>query len=203
MGRLAQWRARMFHDAETVRVSQSRPAFTLRGHVGKVTALLPIAPVPGRFTHGTLVTGGADASIRVWDPRKPAASGAQLQCLRVHGGAVLALEQCVDKLVSGCTRGEVRLWAPYDAQRPSDDDITGVADAARRAPIGVTYALFQPLRVLCSFERPRSSGVRMAEHVWRSHMCNPIRTPLLGVRSGGGLSQLRDSPHEISVVFSR
>ena len=156
-GAIAQWRARMFHDHETVRVSPSRPAFTLRGHVGKVTALLPIAPVPGRFTHGTLVTGGADASIRVWDPRQVNSSGAQLQHLRDHKGAVLALEQCVDKLVSGCTRGEVRLWAPYDAQRPSDDDITGVADAARRAPIGVTYALFQPLRVLCSFGS--SSGV--------------------------------------------
>ena len=151
-GAIVQWRARMFHDAETVRVSQSRPAFTLHGHVGKVTALLPIAPVPGRFTHGTLVTGGADASIRVWDPRKVASSGAQLQRLRDHKGAVLALEQCVDKLVSGCSRGEVRLWAPYDAKRPSDDDIAGIADAARGAPIGVTYALFQPLRVLLNFE---------------------------------------------------
>ena len=151
-GAIVQWRARMFHDAETVRVSQSRPAFTLHGHVGKVTALLPIAPVPGRFTHGTLVTGGADASIRVWDPRKVASSGAQLQRLRAHKGAVLALEQCVDKLVSGCSRGEVRLWAPYDAKRPSDDDIAGIADAARGAPIGVTYALFQPLRVLLNFE---------------------------------------------------
>ena len=160
-GAIVQWRARMFHDAETVRVSQSRPAFTLRGHVGKVTALLPVAPVPGRFTHGTLTTGGADASIRVWDPRQVNASGAQLQHLRDHKGAVLALEQCVDKLVSGCSRGEVRLWAPYDARRPSDDDIRGIADAARRAPIGVTYALFQPLRVLCSFEQSpeRSLGI--------------------------------------------
>lgn len=160
-GAIVQWRARMFHDAETVRVSQSRPAFTLRGHVGKVTALLPVAPVPGRFTHGTLATGGADASIRVWDPRQVASSGAQLQHLRGHKGAVLALEQCVDKLVSGCSRGEVRLWAPYDARRPSDDDIRGIADAARRAPIGVTYALFQPLRVLCSFEQSpeRSLGI--------------------------------------------
>jgi WD40 repeat protein len=160
-GAIVQWRARMFHDAETVRVSQSRPAFTLRGHVGKVTALLPVAPVPGRFTHGTLATGGADASIRLWDPRQVASSGAQLQHLRDHKGAVLALEQCVDKLVSGCSRGEVRLWAPYDARRPSDDDIRGIADAARRAPIGVTYALFQPLRVLCSFEQSpeRSLGI--------------------------------------------
>ena len=160
-GAIVQWRARMFHDAETVRVSQSRPAFTLRGHVGKVTALLPVAPVPGRFTHGTLATGGADASIRVWDPRQVHSSGAQLQHLRDHKGAVLALEQCVDKLVSGCSRGEVRLWAPYDARRPSDDDIRGIADAARRAPIGVTYALFQPLRVLCSFEQSpeRSLGI--------------------------------------------
>ena len=160
-GAIVQWRARMFHDAETVRVSQSRPAFTLRGHVGKVTALLPVAPVPGRFTHGTLATGGADASIRLWDPMQVASSGAQLQHLRDHKGAVLALEQCVDKLVSGCSRGEVRLWAPYDARRPSDDDIRGIADAARRAPIGVTYALFQPLRVLCSFEQSpeRSLGI--------------------------------------------
>ena len=108
---------------------------------------------PGDSTHGTLATGGADASIRVWDPRQVHSSGAQLQHLRDHKGAVLALEQCVDKLVSGCSRGEVRLWAPYDARRPSDDDIRGIADAARRAPIGVTYALFQPLRVLCSFEQ--------------------------------------------------
>ena len=71
-GAIVQWRARMFHDAETVRVSQSRPAFTLRGHVGKVTALLPVAPVPGRFTHGTLATGGADASIRVWGSKSNA-----------------------------------------------------------------------------------------------------------------------------------
>ena len=55
--------------------------------------MLPIAPVPGRFTHGTLVTGGADASIRVWDPKKVASSGAQLQRLRDNKGAVLALEQ--------------------------------------------------------------------------------------------------------------
>ena len=67
----------------------------------------------------------------------------------------------MDKLVSGCSRGgEVRLWAPYDARRPSDDDIRGIADAARRAPIGVTYALFQPLRVLCSFEQSPERSLR-------------------------------------------
>ena len=150
-GCVVQWRSRLFHDDEVVHVTQSRPAFPTHGHTGVVLCLLALKPIPGRFTHGTLITGGADSSVKVWDPRKLDAHNAVLQSLKGHTGSVLCLEQCVDTVVSGCRMGEVRLWSLVDFKNSKEDDENfEVKRVAERAPIGVTYALFQPTRVLYS-----------------------------------------------------
>jgi hypothetical protein len=166
-GSVVQWRTRVLGDErvgagmrmdeqnDTVRVTQARPAFALRGHVGKVHCLLSLQPVLGRFTHGALVSGGADSSICVWDPRKLDSQHAVLQHLKGHNGGVLCLEQCVDLLVSGGRDGTVRLWGLVDFRKNKnkrDSDVPSDAkNANSKAPMGVVYALFTPLRVLCVY----------------------------------------------------
>jgi WD40 repeat protein len=65
----------------------------LRGHVGRVVALLALKEAEGAFSGGLLVSGGADSSIRVWNPRVREGDNACVQIVYGHEGTVTALAQ--------------------------------------------------------------------------------------------------------------
>ena len=102
-GRIAVWRRRM--DVAQGHVD-SRPQL-LTGHMGAVSCLL-LAEQEGLGLEGhLLLSGGADRTIRVWDPaikdldRDP--GKACVQTLRGHGGTVSSLAFCDGVLVSTST----------------------------------------------------------------------------------------------------
>lgn len=98
-GRIAVWRRRA--DVAQGHVD-SRPQL-LAGHTGAVTCLL-LAEQEGLGLEGhLLLSGGADRTIRVWDPAIKDASKACVQTLRGHGGTVSSLAYCDGVLVSTST----------------------------------------------------------------------------------------------------
>ena len=133
-GAIVFWKVRVVAGGE---VASSREMVRLLGHRGRVTSLLALRPAPARlFTGGALVSGGADATVRVWDARKDP-SGAMLQRLPGHEGGVVALAQARAYLVSGSTDATVRVW------RPGGRAVEGV-----RVPNDTVYPWFEPHRRL-------------------------------------------------------
>lgn len=120
-GTIVFWKARIIGEE----VSSSGEPSYLRGHRGRVGALLSLRACPGHYVAGTLVSGGADGTLRVWDPRKDP-SIAQLQKLTGHEGGVVALEQVGGYVASGSTDRTVVLWRPGDP--PADVVKTSTTD---------------------------------------------------------------------------
>lgn len=88
----------------------SRECSYLRGHTGRVCSLLALTECEGAFGGGLVVSGGADSSIRVWDPRVREGENACVQTMFGHEGSVTALVQVGPYIVSGSTDKTVRLW---------------------------------------------------------------------------------------------
>ncbi|MBA4063209.1 MAG: hypothetical protein C0501_05750 [Isosphaera sp.] len=83
----------------------ARKEWTLHGHVGRVTAL-GVSP-DGR----TVVSGGADGSVRCWDAR----TGLELLAVRRHAGPVAAVEFSADGRALVTAGDQVAVWdAPPD-----------------------------------------------------------------------------------------
>ena len=62
------------------------------------------------------MSGAADATIRVWDPRVREGENACVQTVFGHEGTVTALAQVGPYLVSGSTDKSVRLWRAGDGR---------------------------------------------------------------------------------------
>ena len=90
-GHLAYWTRRK--DGGSQGSSDAKP-FLLHAHAGGVRCVL-LVESEGLGLEGCLLfTGGADRTIRVWDPTLRDAKKACVQTLRAHGGTVAALAYC-------------------------------------------------------------------------------------------------------------
>ena len=84
-----------------------------------------------------LFSGGADRTIRVWDPTLRDAKKACVQTLRAHGGTVAALAYCEGLLVSASTdktikrvdEGRELMLYPWLSLRQTLADLDGWANA--------------------------------------------------------------------------
>ena len=99
----------------------SRPQL-LTGHMGAVSCLL-LAEQEGLGLEGhLLLSGGADRTIRVWDPaikdldRDP--GKACVQTLRGHGGTGSSLAYCDGVLVSTSTDHTIQVLQPEPEPEP-------------------------------------------------------------------------------------
>lgn len=135
----------------------------LLGHEGRVSALSSV-----RLNQGTvIVTGGTDATIRLWHPETAEPIG---EPFRGHIGAVTALcEIVVDGRVviaSGGVDGTVRLWDPVTA-----------------AQIGMPLACDgSAIRALCQIDiaRPGVVGIATAAGAvasWDTELQRPLGSP--------------------------
>ena len=99
------WLATASHDRTIlVRSLEGKLLHTLVGHAGSVVAVA--ASPDGK----TLVSGGADGTIRVWDP----STGGLIKTIANHGDRVNALAWSPDGkyVVSGSRDRSARVWQP-------------------------------------------------------------------------------------------
>ena len=195
-GHLAYWTRRK--DGGSQGSSDAKPSL-LHAHAGGVRCVL-LVESEGLGLEGCLLfTGGADRTIRVWDPTLRDAKKACVQTLRAHGGTVAALAYCEGLLVSASTDKTIKVWRvdegrelmlyPWLSLRQTLADLDGWANALalhlgessalyvgdEHGTISVRAAQFFfngaiPTRN-SSDDRLRSSGV-------------PRRRPRLGARQG-------------------
>ena len=93
----------------------SRPQL-FTGHTGAVSCLI-LAEQEGLGLEGhLLLSGGADRTIRVWDPAIKDPSKACVQTLRGHGGTVSSLAFCNGVLVSTSTDHTIQVWKPDEGR---------------------------------------------------------------------------------------
>ena len=82
----------------------------LEGHVGTVHCLL-LARQEGLGQEGyLLLSGGADRTVRVWDPSVRNLSQTCVQTLRGHGGSVTGLAYADGVLITSSTDKTIRVW---------------------------------------------------------------------------------------------
>ena len=135
-GHLAYWTRRK--DGGSQGSSDAKP-FLLHAHAGGVRCVL-LVESEGLGLEGCLLfTGGADRTIRVWDPTLRDAKKACVQTLRAHGGTVAALAYCEGLLVSASTDKTIKVWRvdegrelmlyPWLSLRQTLADLDGWANA--------------------------------------------------------------------------
>src|SRR5262249_60006482 len=105
--------------------AQGKERFTLKGHTAEVWTLA-FSP-----KGGTLVSGGQDNSVIVWDPQ----AGQLRQVLQGHKEAItaLALHPHGRELLSGSEDGTVLRWAATGTQVAKRDPGQGAKRAADSA----------------------------------------------------------------------
>jgi WD40 repeat protein len=95
----------------------------------------------------TIVSGGADGTVRVWD----AISGEQLEVLRGHTGTVWSVALSADgqHVVSGGFDGTVKVWDPRSSaalrtvqperryERMNIRHLTGITEAQRESLVAL------------------------------------------------------------------
>ena len=125
----------------------SRPQL-LTGHMGAVSCLL-LAEQEGLGLEGhLLLSGGADRTIRVWDPaikdldRDP--GKACVQTLRGHGGTVSSLAFCDGVLVSTSTDHTIQVLQPEPEPEPDPEPEPEPEPAASRAGPSTSAAAASP-----------------------------------------------------------
>ena len=95
-------------DSQGVEQIDSKPT-VLEGHTGTIRCLL-LVQAEGLGQDGYLLfSGGADRTVRVWDPSAGKAK-ACVQVLRGHGGTVTSLAYCEGVLVTASTDCTIRVW---------------------------------------------------------------------------------------------
>ena len=107
-GQIVAFRRRV--DSLGVEQIDSKPLI-LEGHSGLVRCLLLVRQ-EGLGQEGYLLfSGGADRTVRVWDP-SASRDGAKpcVQTLRGHGGTVTSLAYCEGVLVTSSTDCSIKVW---------------------------------------------------------------------------------------------
>ena len=107
-GQIVCFRRRV--DAQGVEQVEQKP-MVLEGHQGTVRSLLIVKQEGLGQDNYLLFSGGADRTVRVWDPAASREGGKQLvQTLRGHGGTVTSLAYGDGVLVSASTDCSIRVW---------------------------------------------------------------------------------------------
>ena len=107
-GRIMAFRRRV--DSQGVEQIDAKPLI-LEGHSGLVRTLLLVRQ-EGLGQDGYLLfSGGADRTVRVWDPAAGKdGSKPCVQTLRGHGGTVTSLAYCEGVLVTASTDSTIKVW---------------------------------------------------------------------------------------------
>ena len=107
-GQIMAFRRRV--DSQGVEQIDSKPLI-LEGHSGLVRCLLLVRQ-EGLGQDGYLLfSGGADRTVRVWDPSASKdGSNPCVQTLRGHGGTVTSLAYCEGVLVTASTDCSIKVW---------------------------------------------------------------------------------------------
>lgn len=86
---------------------------TVGKHKGGIHCLHVFKPIDGKVGAGLVITGSADATVRLWDPAE-AHLGKRtclLQTLVGHGGTVTSICRTKDYILSGSRDGSFRVWS--------------------------------------------------------------------------------------------
>lgn len=98
-------------DSQGVEQIDQKPVI-LEGHSGLVRCMLLVrGPDLGQEGY-LLFSGGADRTVRMWDPSAGPKNGTQqlVQTLRGHGGTVTSLAYCDGVLVTASTDMSIKIW---------------------------------------------------------------------------------------------
>lgn len=108
-GTIAIWHRRTAEASHARSESKQQPKL-LEGHIGRVPCML-LARQEDLGQEGyLLLSGGADRTIRLWDPSVRDLKKACVQTLRGHGGSVTSLAYARGMLISSSTDTTIKLW---------------------------------------------------------------------------------------------
>lgn len=104
-------------DSQGVEHIDQKPV-TLEGHTGVVRCMLLVRGAHLGQEGYLLFSGGADRTVRMWDPSAGPKNGTKqlVQTLRGHGGTVTSIAYCEGVLVTASTDMSIKIWRQDDGR---------------------------------------------------------------------------------------